>query len=252
MGCSPWGHEESDTTERLHFHFSLSCTGEGNGNPLHYSCLENPRDRGAWWAAIYGVTQSRTRLPWLSSSSSMISKKIPFFFLVMMDLFSVIFVLKQFSGSWSPPAMGHNCYSVRWSIHWLQIIGFPHLVVFVVPAAAAKSLRSCPTLCNPINGSPPGSAVPGILQARTLEWVAVSFSNAWKWKVKVKSLSRVRLLATPWTAAYQAPPSMGFPGKNTAVGCHCLLSAPKYCVWSALGRDKRRSSSSFGCDSVKV
>ena len=127
----------------------------------------------------------------------------------MMDLFSVIFVLKQFSGSWSPPAMGHNCYSVRWSIHWLQIIGFPHLVVFVVPAAAAKSLQSCPTLCNPINGSPPGSAVPGILQARTLEWVAVSFSNAWKWKVKVKSLSRVRLFVTPWTAAYQAPPSMG-------------------------------------------
>ena len=78
------------------------------------------------------------------------------------------------------------------------------------PAAAAKSLQSCPTLCNPIVGSPPGSLVPGILQARTLEWVAISFSNAWKWKVKVKSLSRVRLLATPWTAAYQAPSSMGF------------------------------------------
>ena len=77
-------------------------------------------------------------------------------------------------------------------------------------AAAAKSLQSCPTLCNPIDGSPPGSTVPGILQARTLEWVAISFSNAGKWKVKVKSLSRVRLLATPWTAAYQAPPSMGF------------------------------------------
>ena len=77
-------------------------------------------------------------------------------------------------------------------------------------AAAAKSLQSCPTLCNPIDGSPPGSPVPGILQARTLEWVAISFSDAWKWKVKVKSLSRVRLFATPWTAAYQAPPSMGF------------------------------------------
>ena len=77
-------------------------------------------------------------------------------------------------------------------------------------AAAAKSLQSCPTLCDPIDGSPPGSAVPGILQARTLEWVAISFSNAWKWNVKVKSLSRVRLVATPWTAAYQAPPSMGF------------------------------------------
>ena len=77
-------------------------------------------------------------------------------------------------------------------------------------AAAAKSLQLCPTLCGPIDGSPPGSPIPGILQARILEWVAVSFSNAWKWKVKGKSLSRVRLLATPWPTAYQAPPSMGF------------------------------------------
>ena len=73
-----------------------------------------------------------------------------------------------------------------------------------------KSLQSCPTLCNPIDRSPPGSPVPGILQARTLEWVAISFSNAWKWKVKGKLLSSVRLRATPWTAAYQAPLSMGF------------------------------------------
>ena len=77
-------------------------------------------------------------------------------------------------------------------------------------AAAAKSLQSCPTLCDPRDGSPPGFPVPGILQARSLEWVAISFSSVLKWKVKVKSLSRVRLLATPWTAAYQAPPSMGF------------------------------------------
>ena len=77
-------------------------------------------------------------------------------------------------------------------------------------AAVAKSLQSCPTLCDPIDGSPPGSAVPGILQARTLEWVAISFSNAWKWKVKAKSLSRVRFFATPWTAVHQASPSMGF------------------------------------------
>ena len=74
----------------------------------------------------------------------------------------------------------------------------------------AKSLQSCPTLCDPIDGSPLGSPIPGILQARTLEWVAISFSNAWKWKVKGKSLSCIRLLATPWTAAHQAPPSMGF------------------------------------------
>ena len=77
-------------------------------------------------------------------------------------------------------------------------------------AAAAKSLQSCPTLWHPIDGSPPGSPIPEILQARILEWVAISFSNAWKWKVKVKSLIRVPLLATPWTAAHQAPPSMGF------------------------------------------
>ena len=70
LGCSPWGRYESDTTEGLHFHFSLSCIGEGNGNPLQCSCLENPRDGGAWWAAVYGVAQSRTRLKRLSSSSS--------------------------------------------------------------------------------------------------------------------------------------------------------------------------------------
>ena len=70
MGCSPWGRWGLDTTKQLHFHFSLSCIGEGNGNPLQGSCLENPRDGGAWWAAINGVTQSRTRLKWLSSSSS--------------------------------------------------------------------------------------------------------------------------------------------------------------------------------------
>ena len=77
-------------------------------------------------------------------------------------------------------------------------------------AAAAKSLQSCPTLCDPRDSCPPGSPVPGILQARTLEWAAISFSNTWQWKVKVKSLSRVRLLVTPWTAAYQGPLPMGF------------------------------------------
>ena len=70
VGCSPWGREESDTTEQLRFHFSLPCIGEGNGNPLQCSCLENPRDRGAWWAAVYGVAQSGTQLKWLSRSSS--------------------------------------------------------------------------------------------------------------------------------------------------------------------------------------
>ena len=80
----------------------------------------------------------------------------------------------------------------------------------IAAAAAAKLLQSCPTLCDPIDSLLPGSSVSGILQARTLEWVAISFSNAWKWKVKVKSLSCVQLLVTSWTAAYQTPPSMGF------------------------------------------
>ena len=75
-GCSPWGHWGSDTTERLLFHFSLSCIGEGNGNPLQCSCLENPRDGGAWWAAVYGVAQSRTRLKWLSSSNFTIKREV--------------------------------------------------------------------------------------------------------------------------------------------------------------------------------
>ena len=88
--------------------------------------------------------------------------------------------------------------------------GSPCSCLYTLAAAAAKSLQSCPTLCDPIDGSLPGFPIPGILQARTLEWVAISFSNAGKWKVNVKSLSCVRLLATSWTAAYQAPPSMGF------------------------------------------
>ena len=101
------------------------------------------------------------------------------------------------------------------ALHWVQLwASWPtaFLGAYILPlaAAAAKSLQACPTLCDPIDSSPPGSPIPRILQARTLEWVAISFSNAWKWKEKVKSLSRVRLFATPGTAAYQVPPSMGF------------------------------------------
>ena len=115
---------------------------------------------GAWWAAIYGVAQSRTWLKRLSSSRAHLE----------------MWKAEEDHGIWG----------------------------------AAKSLQSCLTLCSPTDGSPPGSSIPGILQARTLEWVAISFSNAWKWKVKMKSLSRVQLLVTPWTAASQAPLSMGF------------------------------------------
>ena len=94
------------------------------------------------------------------------------------------------------------------------------LYILGYAAAAAKSLQSCPTLSNPMDCSLPGSSVHGIFQARVLEWGATAFSNAWKWKVKVKSLSRVRLLATPWTAAHQAPPSMGFARQEHWSGCH--------------------------------
>ena len=126
-------------------------------------------------------------------------------------------------------------------------------------AAAAKSLQSCPTLCDPIDSSPPGPPVPGILQARTLEWVAISFSNAWKWKVKVKSLSRVRPSGTPWTAAHQAPPSMGFsrqehwsglpfppPNKSSIPQQFRISYQKKESNASYLGWERRNSKSSTG------
>ena len=135
------------------------------------------------------------------------------------------------------------CWNNRWALQTAMDMDKAHSKIclnHMVPchdafnslhAAAAKSLQSYLTLWDSIDGSPPGSLVPGILQARTLEWVAISFSNAWKWKVKVKSLSRVQLLATPWTAAYQAPLSMGFsrqeywsgvplPSPNSVYGRH--------------------------------
>ena len=118
-----------------------------------------------------------------------------------------------------------------------------------IATATAKSLQSCLALCDPIDGSPPGSSAPGILQARTLEWAAISFSNAWEWKVNVKSLSRVWLLATPWTAAHQAPPSVGFSRQEDWSGlplpsrrqicnilCHKILEprcCPKRGLWLA-------------------
>ena len=115
---------------------------------------------------------------------------------------------------------------------WILNVSLPGDVRYLHAAAAAKSLQSCPTLCDPIDGSPPGSPVPGILQARPLEWVAISFSNLWKWKGKVKSLSHVRLLATPWTAAYQAPPSMGFSRQEDWSGVP--LPSPTTCIHGVL------------------
>ena len=121
-------------------------------------------------------------------------------------------------------------------------MGFPkeneYFTSIYAAGAAAKSLQSCPTLCSPIDGSPPGSPIPGILQVRTLEWVALSFSNAWKWKVKVKLLSRFWLLATPWTAAYQAPPSMGFSRQEYWSGLP-LPSLPIYARKSLILRQEK-------------
>ena len=117
------------------------------------------------------------------------------------------------SGSLVPPgivsASQFEQHRVGGALKCVQFFSVPSSELLAA-AAAAKSLQSCPTLCDLIDGSPPGSPIPGILQARPLEWVAISFSSAGKWEVKVKPLSRVQLLATPWTAAYQAPPSMGF------------------------------------------
>ena len=103
-----------------------------------------------------------------------------------------------------------NYFLFQYYTEWSKFSERKTPIQYAAAAAAAKSLQSCLTLCDPMDGSPPGSPVPGILQARTLEWVAISFSNAWKWKVKVRSLSCVQLFATPWTVAYQAFPSMGF------------------------------------------
>ena len=125
----------------------------------------------------------------------------------------------------TPGACSNSCPS-SW---WCHSVISSSVIPFSCCLAAAKSLQSCPNLCDPVDGSPPGSPVPGILQARTLERVVISFSNAWKWKMKVKSLSRVRPLATPWTAAFQAPPSLGFSRQEywSGVPLPCCLSGYK-------------------------
>ena len=122
----------------------------------------------------------------------------------------LLFAISLSRGSFLPRDRTSDfCLDRLMFYHWYHT-GPNRPLLLPLLAAAAKSLQSCPTLCDPIDGSPPGSPVPGILQARTLEWVAISFSSAWKWKVKAKSLSCVWLCATLWTAAYQAPLSMGF------------------------------------------
>ena len=128
---------------------------------------------------------------------------------------------------------------IRSSVKAFYFITCPGKIQDESAAATAKSLQSCPTLCDPIDGSPPGFPVPGILQARTLEWVAICFSNAWEWKVKVRSLSHVRLFTTPWTAAYQAPPSMGFSRQKYWSG------VPLPSLWMSLGPLVKESKGVF-------
>ena len=144
----------------------------------------------------------------------------------MLAIWSLV-LLPFLSPAWPS---GSSWFTYYWSLAW-RILS----ITLLACAAAAKSLQSCPTLCDTIDSSPPGFTVPGILQARTLEWVAISFSSAWKWKVKVKSLSPVLLFATPWTEDHQAPPSMGFSRQEYRSGLP-LPSPLLACEMSAIMR----------------
>ena len=177
-----------------------------------------PTHRGAWQATAHGVRKCRTGQ--LNKSSCVIISTYwekqnkttggkPY--KINNEVWEVIkpsrwIFWRSVRKSFSTVDQFLFCLQTLIELLWNQ----GSLALLTHAATAAKSLQSCPTLCDPIDGSPPGSPIPGILQARTLEWVAISFSSAWKWEVKLKSLSRVRLSVTPWTAAYQAPPSMGF------------------------------------------
>ena len=149
-----------DTTEQLHFHFSLSCIGEGNGTPLQCSCLENPRDGGAWWAAVYGVAQSRTRLKRLSSS---------------------IQDLKRIKTDELPLCQNHIDLCVYIKLITYEPIFLKDIIVCVCLRTHARMCvivtQLYPTLCHPMDCSPPGSSVHGILQARILEWIVIPFSR---------------------------------------------------------------------------
>ena len=157
---------------------SGSSLGGVHCNPLQYSCLENPTDRGDWWATVHRVTKSWTRQKRLSTAQH------------------------RWSQNYALPLR------MKTTIREQRKLCKRRICIWFL-TATAKLLQSGLTVW-PHRQQPPGSTIPGILQARTLELVAISFSNAWKWKVKVRSLSRVWPSVTAWTAAHQAPPSMGF------------------------------------------
>ena len=207
--------------------------GEGIGYPLQYSGLENPMN-----CVVHGAAKRRRRVSDFHSGHifesqllilSLIQQPPTLFGTFLLEKVNFTTTVVGMGVGWGGVilavirVMGSSTWNFsRWpAARFLLSPGRPRPAVpsclslgsvtpVSVAAEAAKSLQSCPTLCDPIDGSPPGSPVPGILQARTLEWVAISFCNAWKWKVKVKSLSRAGLFMTLWTAAYQVPPSMGF------------------------------------------
>ena len=197
-------------------------------------------DRGAWWATVHGVCKELDMTEWPLLFILLYYTKLVLFKAFVLALSTPCTFFTQtftYVPSYKSQIKFHlfgNVFSDRLqlkipSLHITTPLynstmwyGVTIVIIFVFCLLkallrytphiinAAKSLQSCPTLCDPVDGSPPGFPIPGILQARTLEWVAISFSNAWKWKVKVKSLSRVRPSATSWAAAFQAPPSMGF------------------------------------------
>ena len=147
-------------TERLHFHFSLSCIGEGNGNPLQCSCLENPRDGEAWWAAISGVAQSRTRLKRLNSSSTSSCFPRPTCFLFLPPRGGA-----RLARPWDSPGKNTG-------------VGCHFLLQCMKVKSESEVTQSCSTLSDPMDCSLPGSSVLGIFQARVLEWVAIAFSES--------------------------------------------------------------------------
>ena len=208
----------------------------------------------AWRAAIHGVARSQTRLSdWTELNYNFNWKKQrPIKFRIMCgspldsDLNKPTGKQKMMrwrgrSARWARGAEESLSYDSGVSL-WVFLKSLSLKTTFLkiyrwnqMTAAAAKSLQSCPILCDPIDGSPPGSPIPGILQARTLEWVAIAFCNAWNWKVKVKALSRVRLFMTPWTAAHQAPPSMGFARQEYWSGLPVWL--PYIIFWNLFPND---------------
>ena len=169
VGCSPWGRKKSDTTERLSFHFSLSCIGEGNGNPPQCSCLENPRDRGAWWAAFHGVAQSWTRLKRLSSSSGSIEWE-GCHIIMSFCCCCCCYVASVVSDSVRP----HRWQPTRLPCPWDSPgkntgVGCHFLLQCMKVKSERKVAQLCPTLSDPMDCSLPGSSIHGSFQARVLK-----------------------------------------------------------------------------------